>query len=172
MGRNAEGMERKGTFVLASLALLMAAFFYAAFDEWTLPRIIFLAALAVVALGLGVYAASPTKGWWGLRVVTFVIASACLWYVMYLSLLQPAPSTIEGQKGVATPFNALMGFFFFGVPCLVYTLWGTTMGRVTDPEAERLTRGDWAVFYLSWGCLTVYCVFGLLSLAKSMFGFL
>ena len=135
------------TPIAALIAVGMFLFF--AGDEWTFGRIITQIGFSAIAVGLVVATVSPRHGWWGLRLVTFTIFAAYLAYLIYELWYSGEGLTITQRQSQATPFNSILGFLFFGVPCLIYTLWGSTWGRLGYVDPEKVTRTDVVVYLLA-----------------------
>ena len=87
------------------------------------------------ALGVCIFLAllNIKKFLWAARVVTGIVA---LCYVLYFAetyFIEKQSLTPSARKSAATPWNAIMGFLFIGVPCL----WFTIRGRFGSEEAPN-----------------------------------
>jgi hypothetical protein len=149
---NLETPRRGVLLFVTPLAVLFAAFMFLFFasDEWTAARVIGQVAFTAIALGLLVATIAPSRGAWGIRVVTFTIFAAYLSYLLYEFWFSGQQLSISPRRSQATPFNAILGFLFFGVPCLIYTLWGSTWGRLGHTAPRAATRADVIVFLVAW----------------------
>jgi len=131
-------------------------FFFFATDEWTTARVISQVGFTAIALGLVVATIAPSKGAWGIRVVTFTIFAAYLFYLIYEFWFSGQELSISARRSQASPFNSILGFLFFGVPCLLYTLWGSTWGRLGRVSPEQTTRTDILVFLFAWAAQILF----------------
>jgi hypothetical protein len=152
MNGNLETPRRGVLLFVTPLAVLFAVFmfFFFSTDEWTTARVIGQVGFTAIALGLVAATVAPSKGAWGIRVVTFTIFAAYLSYLIYEFWFSGQEMAISTRRSQASPFNAILGFLFFGIPCLIYTLWGSTWGRVGHVNPERTTRTDRVVFLVAW----------------------
>jgi hypothetical protein len=144
---------RRGVLLFAApVAVLIAVFMFVFFsaDEWTLARAIGQAGFTAIALGLVVATVAPSKGGWGIRVVTFTIFAAYLAYLIHQFWFSGQEVTLSSRMSQPSPFNSILGFLFFGIPCLLYTLWESTWGRLGHMNAGRATRSDKVVFAVAW----------------------
>lgn len=160
MGENSESPRRGVLLWVTPIAVAVTAFMYVYFDsyEWTTAQVVLQVALTAVSFGLLVATVSPRKGWWGLRVVTFVIFAAYLWYLIDMLWLSGEELEVTGRRSDATPFNALLGFLFFGVPCLLYTMWGSTWGRLGHVPPEETTRTDIVMYGIAWAAQALFLI--------------
>ena len=158
MNANPESPRRGVLYFVTPLAVLVAAFmfFFFASEEWTPARVIFQVALSALAFGLVVATVAPKKGWWGVRIVTFTIFIAYLWYLIDMLWISGQELEVTGRRSEATPFNAILGFLFFGVPCLLYTLWGSTWGRLGRASPEETTRTDIFMYWIAWAAQVLF----------------
>ncbi len=153
MNKNPEAPRRGVLLFVTPMAILIAVFMYIFFssDEWTTPRVIGQVIFTALAIGLLVATISPEKGWWGIRLVTFIIFITYFSYLIDQLWLTDQALDFPDRKSQATPFNSILGFLTFGIPCLIYTLWGSTWGRLGTVEPENIKRSDIVVFYVAWG---------------------
>ena len=158
MSENLEVPRRGVLLWVTPIAVIVTAFMYVYFDsyEWTTGPIVFQVALSAMTAGLLVATIWPDKGWWGLRIVAFVIFAAYLWYLIDMLWLSGQELTVTGRRSQATPFNAILGFLFFGVPCLLYTMWGSTWGRLGYRPPEKITRTDKVMYGIAWGAQALF----------------
>ena len=105
--------------------------FVAAQEKLTGNQILIYSGITIITFGLLVYTISPKRGWWGPRLVTFSIFVAYLSYLISEFVYTDHPFDPTVHHGAQSPFNALLGFFIFGIPSLLYTFSGKTE-RFTD----------------------------------------
>jgi len=144
---------RRGVLLLVTpLAVLIAVFMFVFFsaDEWTPARAMGQVGFTAIALGLLIATVAPSRGAWGIRVVTFTIFAAYLSYLMHEFWFSGQELAISTERSQPSPFNSILGFLFFGIPCLLYTLWGSTWGRLGHVRPDSTTRMDRVVFLVAW----------------------
>src|SRR5262245_31363719 len=61
---------------------------------------------------------------WMLLFVTGSVAAGYIWYFCDTFFVQGQPLTPSSRRSEATPWNALRGFLFIGLPCLLATVAG------------------------------------------------
>lgn len=149
---NLETPRRGVLLFVTPLAVLLAVFmfFFFSTDEWTTERVIGQLGFTAIAVGLVIATVAPERGAWGIRIVTFTIFLAYLFYLIYELWFSGQELSVSIRRSQSTPFNSILGFLFFGVPCLVYTLWGSTWGRLGHTEPEQTTRTDVMVYLIAW----------------------
>ena len=156
-------------FAAVSISLFTAGM-YAFFDSagWKPVTVSFEVVSGLVSLALFIILVNKAKFGWILRIFTFAIFAVYFWYVIDECYIEHQAFRIGGL-GSASPFNAIRGFLFFGIPCLLYTLWGSVWGKVGRNESRDITRSDIFVFHLArvarWGflALTLLAVIGALA---------
>jgi hypothetical protein len=87
---------------------------------------------------------------WGVpfvgRIVTGIIAFGYGWYVVDQCIINFSGSWgWGGPKSGTTPINSILGFIVFGLPCLIYTIFGRfTVRREPDfdPDLEAFDDDD------------------------------
>lgn len=158
MSQNLEVPRRGVLLWVTPIAVVLTAFMYVYFDsyEWEPGPIIVQVALSAISVGLVVATIWPEKGWWGIRVVAFVIFAAYLWYLIDMIWLSGQAIEITERRSQATPFNAILGFLFFGIPCFLYTMWGSTWGRLGHRSSEDVTRIDIFTYYIAWAAQALF----------------
>lgn len=114
--------------VLTPPMLLFTVFlwFTAAQEELTGKQIIIYSGITIITFGLLAYTVSPQKGWWGPRLITFAVFLSYLFYLISEFVYTDHPFDPTVSHGAQNPFNALLGFFIFGIPSLIYTFSGKT----------------------------------------------
>lgn len=165
---NLETPRRGVLLFVTPVAVLIAMFMFVFFsaDEWTPARAIGQVGFTAVALGLVVATVAPSRGGWGIRVVTFTIFAAYLLYLIHEFWFSGQELAISTRISQPSPFNSILGFLFFGIPCLLYTLWGSTWGRLGHVSPGRATRSDRVVFVVAWVAQAVFlCLSALVVIA-------
>jgi hypothetical protein len=103
---------------------------YLFFDErgWSAVDIAFEAVLVLICACLVLTLINQRAFWWAPRIVAFIIFASYLGYLASELLTQPF--VVPHSPGAANPINAILGFCFFGIPCLLYALSGSTIGPI------------------------------------------
>ncbi len=161
---NAEQPRPMIMWVLTPVVIVFALFMFISFDsdEWTTPRVIGQVAFSLVAFGMLVTTVAPTRGWWGIRLVTFVIFAGYFFYLIDQFVIQSNSLEPTVSRSATSPFNALLGFLFFGIPCLLYSLWGSTWGSI-GRSSEKATKTDIVSYYIAWGAQVLFLALSLFS---------
>lgn len=144
---------RRGVLLLITppfvvYVVLSAVMFW---GDWTVGRVIVQTAMTLMALGLMVAMLSPRRGAWGVRLVAFVIFASYLAYLINEFLVEEDSLTLCVRQSESSPYMAVAGFLFFGMPCLIYSLWGSTWGNAKRRESGRPTPGEVRLHCLAWG---------------------
>jgi len=162
--KNAEQPRPVLMWVLTPLMVAFTFFMFIFFnsDEWTTPRIVGQIAFSLMALGMLVTTIAPKHGWWGIRLVAFVIFAGYFSYLINQFVIQDQSFDPTVARSSASPFNALLGFLFFGIPCLMYSLWGSTWGKIGH-NPEEVTKSDIVNFYIAWCAQWLFLGLSLLS---------
>lgn len=84
---------------------------------------------------------------WGVplvgRIVTGIIAFGYGWYVIDQCIIKFDGSWgWGGPKSATTPINSILGFLFFGLPCLIYTIFGRFTVRKEVESVEDFDDFD------------------------------
>jgi hypothetical protein len=168
---NAESPRRGVLWFAAPAMMLFTAFMYLFFDQrggWPISEIVFVGVCAAMSFGLVMALINATKFWWGLRIVTFIIFAAYLAYLLHEFWFTSQPLEVTPRRSAATPFNAILGFLFFGVPCLLYSFWGSTWGKLGHAKPENVTRWDIANFYLAWGAQWLFLILSVVAVVVGL----
>ncbi|HEX7681628.1 MAG TPA: hypothetical protein VF713_26130 [Thermoanaerobaculia bacterium] len=91
----------------------------------------------------------PGRFWWATRLVALIIGAAYLGYIVDQFFFSPQPFSLLVERSRAAPFNAILGFLFFGVPCFLYAIFGSTSGRGPYVEGQQVTSIDRSAFYIA-----------------------
>jgi hypothetical protein len=161
MGGNPETPRRGVLLFVTPLAVLNAAVVFLLTDEWPISLALVEVGFTAIAFGLVVATVAPRRGAWGIRVVTLTIFLAYLSYLIY-ELWFSEQELAVSPPAKSTPFNAILGFLFFGVPCLIYTLWGSTWGRLGYVESGSANRTDVIVYLIAWGAQILFLTLSVL----------
>ncbi len=145
-------------------ALLLTGLLAFAFQQggWTAARIAGLAVLLLSALGLSLTLLDAARFWWGMRVVTCIAFAATLGNLLDAALFTPGRPHTDGFG------LAFRGFLIFGLPALVYTLWGSIWGNVGLGQRKLITRADVAVFRLVYYGRWLFVALTLLAVATAL----
>jgi len=162
---NAQKPGKVGMWILSSLLVLATVLSILLFEdrEWTTERIEWQAILTAVTVLVVAATVAPERAWWALRILAFSVFAVYFWYVITQFVIEPKPLVFPPSSGERSPMNALMGFLFFGVPCLIYSLWGSTWGKLGHENPENVTRGDIVTFYIAWTAQAVFLVLSVLA---------
>ena len=101
-------------------------------EPMSLPLVLFLTGIIVIAIGMVVATIRPVRRRWGLRLVAFVISVAYLWYLAYYIFTPQSELGSFSSRADPTLFNSILGFFIIAIPSGIYTLAGE--GR---PRTEK-----------------------------------
>lgn len=145
-------------------ALLLTGLLAFTFQQggWTAPRIGALAVLLLLALSLILTLMDAARFWWGMRVVTCIVFAATLGNLLDAALLAPGRQHADGFG------LAFRGFLIFGLPALVYTLWGSIWGNVGLGQRKLITRADVAVFRLVYYGRWLFVALTLIAVATAL----
>ena len=100
---------------------------YGQIEERKLGGFLMASVLAVCCLCGLLIGISPKRFGWTVLFVTVPAGSVAAGYVTYFCdtfFVQGQPLTPSSRRSDATPWNALLGFLFIGLPCLVHTVQG------------------------------------------------
>jgi hypothetical protein len=142
---------RRGILWFGSVAMLlftalMAVFFSQA--GWHTPQLAFVGICGAITFGLGLILVNASRFFWVIRVATFVVFAVSFWYVVDQGFIHRHPLSI-GDPSAPSFFNSVRGFLFFGLPCLLYTLWGSPWGKLGGPDPRKVTRADFLILKLA-----------------------
>ncbi len=141
---------------ILSLSLVYLSIYLFAFlgrEGWDVYEITFQLGVILIAFGTLAYTVSPKRFAWGLRLVTFVIFLSFFSYFFNQFVVQQSAFAFTVSRSSTTTFNALLGFLIIGVPCLMYSLWGSIWGNIQknrDDEIERNTLSFYIALATQW----------------------
>jgi hypothetical protein len=167
---NAEIPKRSVLWVASGGMFLFTFVMYLFFDQrgWTARDMMFIGVSGVMTLGLIVTLIDAKRFWWGMRLVTFIIFATYLSYLLYEFAWSGKVLEITTSRGEASPFNSVLGFLFFGVPCLLYTFWGSTWGKLGHERPEKVSRSDVVNFYIAWGAHWLFFILSAVAVAAAL----
>ena len=166
-----QNTPRRGVLWFASIAMALFTGFMSLFFAqrgWRTFDVVFVAVCIVITFGLIVTLVDSVRFWWGMRLVTSVIFSISFWYVLNEGFIHPHGMHF-GQPGEASLFNAVRGFLFFGLPSLLYTLWGSTWGKLGTPGLRNVTRADFLVLKIAIYSRWLFLAATLMTVAVAFF---
>ncbi len=89
-------------------------------DPPSAGRTIFLYGMSAITFGLVIATLWPNEGWWGLRLVAFVIFFAYLAYMIDEFVFSGGPFIDPNDFDSPSPFLALAGFIVIGLRAFFY----------------------------------------------------
>ncbi len=151
------GGSRFIRWALSPFVLLFAVLMPLLIDEWTLTRVGVVGALELMCLALLAGFWLPARvGHAAFRVLAALVFLAYTVYIINEFLLADARFTPFGPRGEVSPLNALLGFLFIGLPCLLFAVRGRfTPGPEPPTEQpdeegqaylEHLVEPDWGFY--------------------------
>jgi hypothetical protein len=149
-GLNSE-VPRRGLLWFGAVAMTLftaVMYFFLGQSGWTASSVAFDFVCGVISVALMLTLIDQRRYWWALRVVTGIVFILCIGYLIDEFFVKHQPITF-GAPGAESPLNALRAFLIFGLPCLLYTLWGSTWGKVGQTNPGKLTRADIATFHVA-----------------------
>jgi hypothetical protein len=167
MMKNAEIPRPWILWLLTPMMMLSTYFvFLHSSDQWSLSSVLVVSIFVLMSVGLLVASLVPDKGRWGIRLVAFLIFLAYFAYLVAEFIFEFKTFELAGDRSEPSPFNALLGFLLFGIPCLNYSIWGSVWGRVGHQDVVELTLKDVIAYHLMRGA---YWLFAILSTVASVF---
>ena len=89
-----------------------------------------------MTFGLALILINGSRFFWLLRVATFAVFAVLFWYVIDQGFIHRHPLSLD-NPGAPSFFNALRGFLFFGLPCLLLHVVGKRLGQVGYSRSSR-----------------------------------
>ena len=165
---NIETPSRGILLGVTPFAVLTAVVMYLFFDQrgWSIADVAFEVVLVVVCLCLVLAVIGPRAFWWAPRIIAFIIFASYLGYLAHELITQPfvAPHS----KGAANPINAILGFCFFGIPCLLYALSGSTIGPIAGKADAEVTPKDLWYLKVAMGARWLFLAVSILVVIASL----
>jgi len=137
--------------------------FTAAQEELTGKQIIAYSGITIITFGLLIYTVSPKKGWWGPRLITLAIFVSYLAYLISEFVYTDHAFDPTVPHSTESPFNALLGFFIFGIPSLLYTFSGKT--EKFQHQTESGLDNPAGIFASRLSKIAKYCSFALSAIS-------
>ena len=160
---NAENPRPVIMWILTPLMLISTYLVYLNFSgRWSPMAILGQSIFILMSIGMIAATISPKRGWWGLRLVTFFIFLAYFGYLWSEFILKNGKVVLTETSGTS-PFLSLLGFLAFGIPCLIYSLWGSVIGRLGYENHPAITGWDVSVYYLFQMCRWLFIILSALS---------
>lgn len=129
---------------LTPFLLLFAVLLPLAIPKWTPTGVAIVVALEsmCIALLLGFWL-PPRHRHWAFRGVAGLVFLSYTGYLIYEFFFTNGPLQLPRNRAEASPYNALLGFVFIGLPCLWYTIFGrfTLWASQSDVKVDGCT-GD------------------------------
>lgn len=152
MGRNAQHLARWALWLLTIVclgALALSWFTFAPYWTWARGTLYAVLGLAVLCLGFSLW--SQERFWWAPRVLAALVTLGSVAAVFRVMLFPMAGDTPRAPA----VFLASVAFMVWGLPCLCFTLWGHTGGKLARGDVVRATFMDrWTAHLLpafAWG---------------------
>lgn len=138
--RNAQRIATPVLWLMTPASLLLSGMLWLQFaGDWTPARAVACGALSLASLCLVLSLVSQRLFWWAPRLLAALIAGACI-AAVYLAAWFPIPARSDPR--LPAIFIATLGFLLLGLPCLCFTLWGHTGGKLARGDTERITPMD------------------------------
>lgn len=152
-------------WILSLFLVLTTLFMFVFFDDggWTTERTVGQAILTAITVLVVAATVAPDRAWWAFRILAFSVFAVYFWYLITQFVIEAKPLEFPPRSGERSPMNALMGFLVFGVPCLIYSMWGSTWGKLGRGNPENVTRGDTITFYIAWGAQVLFILLSVLA---------
>lgn len=145
--------------VISVFATLTALMMYLSFDQrgWSTSAIIFEVILVLVCFCLILTSINQRTFWWAPRVIAFIIFAIYLTYLV--NGLLEKPFAIPDSRATDNTINALLGFCFFGLPSLLYSLSGSKLGSIANKtDISEVTPSDIRYFKIAQAARFVFLI--------------
>lgn len=155
---------RAGGFVITIAVVLaiftVAMFFFFQQSGWNGKRAAFEAFFCLFTVGM-IASCISRRAW----VLVSRMGAACVFLIYFYYFIDE--SLFSGQAmrvssfSKPSPYASLLGLLFWGVPCLLYALWGSQWGRIGVVPREQWSRRDIVVARISFlaRCLFLVLLF-------------
>ena len=104
--------------------LVFSVILYGQIEEKRLSGVLISAVLAVCCLCGLLIGISPMRFGWTVIFVTGSVAVGYIWYFCDTYFGEGQALTPSARRSEATPWNAMLGFIFIGLPCMIFTVRG------------------------------------------------
>lgn len=146
-GRTIFGGSRFVRISLTPFLLLFAVVMPLAIPKWTPTGVAVLAICELMSIGLllGFWLPSRHRHW-AFRGVAGLVFLGYSGYLIYELFFTNTPFELPKNRGESSPFNALLGLVFIGLPCLWYAIFGRFTLRppnlVMETDAVEVKSDD------------------------------
>src|SRR5262249_17451525 len=124
---------------LSPFVLLFAVFMPMAIEQWTSARVALITGMEFMCIALlGGFWLPVRLGRWAFRGLAGAVFFSYAGYLIYEFFFSNAPFRVFGNRGEASPRNALLGFLIIGLPSLWYAL----LGRFTFRPPDQVVQVD------------------------------
>jgi len=120
-------------WMLAPILVLFAFSFPFLSVEWSPMVVALVVVLDAIALLLAVGLYNPQRNEWALRMITRLVFTAYLAYVV-VEVRSGKPLLLTGSHGEESLRNALLGLLLIGWPCIKFTLSGFDGWKKEDQD--------------------------------------
>lgn len=112
-------------WALSPFVLLFAVLMPLLIEEWTLGRAVLMVGMELMCFCLlAGFWLPPRVGFWAFRFLAGMVAVAYAAYLVHEFFFTDKSFTVSGRRSDASPFSALLGFLFIGVPSLLFAVLG------------------------------------------------
>lgn len=160
-----------GGFVITVAIVLMlfavGMFFFFQQSGWSGVRVTFEAFFSLLAAGM--IASCISRRAWVLvsRVGAGSVFLIYFYYFMYESLFSGQAMRMSSYSE-PSPYASLLGLLFWGVPGLLYALWGSQWGRIGVVPREQWSRRDITVARISIVARRMFLVLLLVAMLRQL----
>jgi hypothetical protein len=138
-GETLFGGSRFIRWSLSPFVLLFAVFIPIAIEQWTPARVALITGMEFMCIALLAGFWLPVRlARWAFRGLAGAVFLSYISYLIYEFFFSNEPFRVFGNRGEASPRNALLGFVIIGLPSLWYAL----LGRFSLSAPEEVIRAD------------------------------
>src|SRR5262245_9888655 len=127
---------------IVPLGALLLALMAVTTRDWNTTRILIIGGMDVTFLFLALGLYDPRRFSWALRSVMGIVFLFYCWYVVDQVVFSGHPWRWPGSRGEVSPFNAVRGLVFIGIPALLYTLKGFAIHKQAQPNDHEADQGQ------------------------------
>jgi cyanate permease len=126
-------------WALSPFVLLFAVLMPLLIEEWTLDRTVLMVVMELMCFCLlAGFWLPPRIGFLAFRFLAGMVAVAYAAYLVHEFFFTDKPFTVSGRRSNASPFGAILGFLFIGVPSLLFAV----LGRFSLRPPRELAPDD------------------------------